>query len=151
MTLIRKSIAFARTAISAFFAAEALPVLDARDVDSYLFNRGTRMDEAWRSDRAGAVGPIALNSIPSSAVPYLLGAESESHPAPKASARCFRKASPAMKLSPSRLVRTFSGAFTRVQRTIALAPPPSRRKLVLAFGGGFARAVAHIGVLKVLE
>jgi NTE family protein len=151
MTLIRKSIAFARTAISTFFAADALPVLDAGDVDSYLFNRGTRMDEAWRSDSGGAVGPIALDPIPSSAVPYLLGAESESHPAPKASARCFRKASPAMKISPSRLVRTFSGAFTRVQRTIALAPPPSRRKLGLAFGGGFARAVAHIGVLKVLE
>ena len=56
-----------------------------------------------------------------------------------------------MKLSRSRLVRTFSGAFARVQKTIALAPPPSRRKLGLAFGGGFARAVAHIGVLKVLE
>ena len=60
MTLIRKSIAFARTAISTFFAAAgAHPVLDASDLDSYLFNRGTRMDQAEGSDRAGAVGRIA--------------------------------------------------------------------------------------------
>ena len=57
---------------------------------------------------------------------------------------------PAM-ISRSRLARTFSSALTGVQRTTALAPPPNRRKLGLAFGGGFARAVAHIGVLKVLE
>ena len=151
MTLIRKSVAFSRRAIAMFFAADAHPVLDAGDLDSYLFDRGTRMDEAWKSDRAGAVGRIAPDSIPPAAVPYLFGAESESHPAPKASARRWRKPSPTMKLSRSRLVRTLSGAFTRVQRTISLAPPPSRRKLGLAFGGGFARAVAHIGVLKVLE
>ena len=151
MILIRKSIAFARTAISTFFAADAHPVLEPRDLDSYLFNRGTSMDRAWRSDRVGAVGRIAPESIPPAAVPYLFGAESESHPAPRASARRQRKSMPAMKLSPSRLARTFSAALTRVQRTIALVPPPSRRKLGLAFGGGFARAVAHIGVLKVLE
>lgn len=152
MTLIRKSIAFARTAISTFFAAAgAHPVLDASDLDSYLFNRGTRMDQAEGSDRAGAVGRIAPDSIPPASAPYLSGAESESHPAPKASARRWSKSMPAMKLSRSRLARTFSSALTGVQRTIALAPPPNRRKLGLAFGGGFARAVAHIGVLKVLE
>ena len=32
-----------------------------------------------------------------------------------------------------------------------LAPLPRRRKLGLALGGGFARGLAHIGVLKVLE
>ena len=150
MTLIRKSVAFARTAIAMFFAADAHPVLDASELDSYLFDRGTRMDEAWGSDRAGAVERIAPDSIPPAAVPYLFGAETESHPPLTASARRRGKSSPAIGLSRSRFVRTLSGA-TRVQRTIALAPPPSRRKLGLAFGGGFARAVAHIGVLKVLE
>ena len=151
MTLIRKSVAFARTVIAMSFLADAHPVLDANDLDSYLFKRETRMDEAWGSDRAGAVGRKAPDSIPPAAAPYLFGADSESHSAPRASARRWRTSSPAIRLSRSRFVRTFSGAFTRVQRTIALAPPPSRRKLGLALGGGFARAVAHIGVLKVLE
>ena len=35
--------------------------------------------------------------------------------------------------------------------TTALASPSNRRKLGLALGGGFARCMAHIGVLKVLE
>ena len=150
MTFIRKCIAFARIAIATFFA-DAHPLRDAGDLDSYLFDRGTRVNEAWESNRAGAVGQMAPDSIPPAAVPYLFGAESESHTAPKASARRWRKPSPTTKLSRSCRMRPFSGAFTRVQRTIALGPPPSRRKLGLAFGGGFARAVAHIGVLKVLE
>ncbi|HEX8798909.1 MAG TPA: patatin-like phospholipase family protein, partial [Terriglobales bacterium] len=137
---------------STFFAAAgAHPVLDASDLDSYLLNRGTRMDQAEGSDRAGAVGRIAPDSIPPASASYLFGAESESHPAPKVSARRRSKSMPAMKPSRSRVARTFSSALTGVQRTIAVAPPPNRRKLGLAFGGGFARAVAHIGVLKVLE
>ena len=151
MLFIRKGIAFAQTTVAAYFAAAGHSVLDASDLDSYLFNREVRRDEASGPDRAGAAGRMAPDSISPAAVPYLFGAESESHSAPKASARRWRKSTPAVKLSRPRLLRTFSGALTRVQRTIALAPPPTRRKLGLAFGGGFARAVAHIGVLKVLE
>jgi NTE family protein len=90
MTFIRKSIAFARTAIASFFEKNRHPVLSASEIDFYLFNREARMDEAWESEHARAVGRIG----------------SDQH---------------------------------------------SRRKLGLAFGGGFARAMAHIGVLRVLE
>lgn len=50
MTIIRKSIAFARTAIALFFeAGGGRPVLNASDLDFYLFDRETRMDEVWGS------------------------------------------------------------------------------------------------------
>jgi len=59
---------------------------------------------------------------------------------------------PAMSFPWSRLVRAFSGALTRVHsNTTTLASPSDRRKIGLALGGGFARCMAHIGVLKVLE
>ena len=59
---------------------------------------------------------------------------------------------PSTGFSWSRLVRSFSGPLSRVRsRTVALASPSNRRKLGLALGGGFARTIAHIGVLKVLE
>jgi NTE family protein len=49
-------------------------------------------------------------------------------------------------------LRVFKSELSRV-RYPATAPvfPRRRRKLGLALGGGFARAMAHIGVLKVLE
>ena len=45
-----------------------------------------------------------------------------------------------------RSVRAFSQEWNRVSGL-----PPRRAKLGLALGGGFARGIAHIGVLKVLE
>ena len=43
MTFIRKCIAFAQTAIASFFEADRHPLLDASDLDFYLFNRAARM------------------------------------------------------------------------------------------------------------
>ena len=53
MTLMRKNIAFARTTNTAFFKADGHRVPDASDLDSYLFNREARMDEAWGSEQNG--------------------------------------------------------------------------------------------------
>jgi NTE family protein len=51
-----------------------------------------------------------------------------------------------------RFVSAFRREFSRVRYGKMVAAPMWRRpKLGLALGGGFARAVAHIGVLKVLE
>ena len=47
MTFIRKSIAFARTAIASFFEADRHPLLGANDLDFYLFNREARIDEVF--------------------------------------------------------------------------------------------------------
>jgi len=41
--------------------------------------------------------------------------------------------------------------WTRRPRGFGAAPAPAQPRLALAFGGGFARGLAHIGVLKVLE
>lgn len=41
--------------------------------------------------------------------------------------------------------------WTRRPRGFEAAPEPAQPRLALAFGGGFARGLAHIGVLKVLE
>ena len=43
------------------------------------------------------------------------------------------------------------GHVRRWTRRPATAPEPAQPRLALAFGGGFARGLAHIGVLKVLE
>lgn len=54
-------------------------------------------------------------------------------------------------VSVNRIVRSvgaFSRALTRSSNVIA---PPHRPRFGLALGGGFARGIAHIGVLKVLE
>ena len=57
-------------------------------------------------------------------------------------------------MNVSRLVRTVR-AFSRELRHQAILPPPvlPQRRLTLgiALGGGFARGIAHVGVLKVLE
>jgi len=58
MTFIRKSTAFARTAIASFFEADRHPLLGASDLDFYLSNREARMDEAW--ERKRALNPISL-------------------------------------------------------------------------------------------
>lgn len=62
-----------------------------------------------------------------------------------------------MKNPLNKIVRTFQ-AFGRewkrqaqTQLDIAIQAPPSRPKIGVALGGGFARGLAHIGVLKVLE
>ncbi|HEU5403091.1 MAG TPA: patatin-like phospholipase family protein [Terriglobales bacterium] len=48
--------------------------------------------------------------------------------------------------------RAFSRELTRGPQTLAKTPQPFERpKIGLAFGGGFARGIAHIGSLKVLE
>ncbi len=51
-----------------------------------------------------------------------------------------------------RSVRAFGRELAR-QSTPSISPlePPAKPKLGLALGGGFARGLAHIGVLKVLE
>jgi hypothetical protein len=67
MSCIRKSIAFARAAIAAFFGH---PALDASDLDFYLFNREARMDEAWESARVCVVGKGSDQIGPDTA-PYL--------------------------------------------------------------------------------
>ena len=185
MTLIRKDIAFARTAIVGFFKADEQPVLDASDLDFYLFNRGGRMDEVWESERVGGLGRIGSDRIRPATAPCLCGAESEYHPTPYSRARRGRKSMPTMSFSRSHFrnqsdsckslvgipqpadgtvlalegryrVGRFFRAFNRAliqyhHKTSVPVSPHSRRKLGLAFGGGFARAMAHIGVLKVLE
>lgn len=60
-----------------------------------------------------------------------------------------------MKNPLNKIVRTVQ-AFGRewkrqVQLEAAVQAPPSRPKIGVALGGGFARGLAHIGVLKVLE
>ena len=185
MTLIRKSIDFARTAVAAFFKADGHTVLDASDLDFYLFNPETRMGEVWGSERTDAVGRIVSDRIRPATAPSLCRAESESHSTPNSGAGRSRKSMPMMNFSWShfrdqgnscksvtvapppaaggvraletlrqvgRFVRAFNRALTQDHyKTTASVSPHSRRKLGLAFGGGFARAIAHIGVLKVLE
>ena len=57
-------------------------------------------------------------------------------------------------MNVSRLLRTVR-AFSRELRHQAILPPPvlppRRLTLGIALGGGFARGIAHVGVLKVLE
>lgn len=55
MTLIRKSIALVQTAVAAIFVGSGHQALDASELDSYLFNREARMDEALGPERAGVV------------------------------------------------------------------------------------------------
>lgn len=55
MTLIRKSIALVQTAVAAIFVGSGHQALDASELDSYLFNREARMDEALGPERAGIV------------------------------------------------------------------------------------------------
>jgi len=52
-----------------------------------------------------------------------------------------------------RSVRAFSRELTRVPNKVEapLQPAPRRLKLGLALGGGFARGLVHIGVLKALD
>ena len=51
-----------------------------------------------------------------------------------------------------RSVRVFQREFSRNRHPTTIpGARPLRRKLGLALGGGFARGIAHIGVLKVLE
>jgi hypothetical protein len=80
MTFIRKSIAFARSAIASFFEADRHPIPGMSDLDFYLFNREARMDEAWGSERAGSVGQIGSDQIRPAVAPCLCGAESQRHP-----------------------------------------------------------------------
>jgi hypothetical protein len=46
----RKSIIFVQIAIAVFFARDEHPVLDASELDCYLFNREARIEEAWRCE-----------------------------------------------------------------------------------------------------
>lgn len=48
--MIFKSIIFVQIAIAAFFARDEQPILDASELDCYLFNREARMEEAWRCE-----------------------------------------------------------------------------------------------------
>ncbi len=50
-----------------------------------------------------------------------------------------------------RTVQAFGRELTRQREPEKIQGPPSRPKIGLALGGGFARGLAHIGVLKVLE
>ena len=86
MRLIRRSIAFARTAIAAFLKPDEHLVLDASELDFYLFNRGARMAEVWGSERLGAVGRIGSDRIRPASAPCLCEAESENRLTPNSSA-----------------------------------------------------------------
>ena len=86
MKLIRRSIAFARTAIAALLEPGGHLVLDASELDFYLFNRGARMNEVWESARVGAVGRIGCNRIRPASTPCLCEADSENHLTPSSSA-----------------------------------------------------------------
>src|SRR5437588_2437385 len=50
----------------------------------------------------------------------------------------------------ARSVRAFTDAFIKPASPLALAPA-ARPRIGIALGGGFARGLAHIGVLRVLE
>lgn len=59
-----------------------------------------------------------------------------------------------MKIPLDKIVRSvqaFGRELTRQSRPGSMAEPPRRPKIGVALGGGFARGLAHIGVLKVLE
>jgi hypothetical protein len=84
--LIRRSIAFARTAIAAFLKPDGHLVLDASELDFYLFNRCARMDEVWRSERLGAVGRIGSDRIRPASAPCLCEGKSKNHLTPNSSA-----------------------------------------------------------------
>ena len=135
MALFRKTIAYPRTATNSFLGSGERSLDDATGLDSYLsylFDRETRIDKAWDF----------IADWP----------ETETEVRPDSNARRSRKSMPSTGFSWSHLVRSFSGPLSRVRsRTVALASPSNRRKLGLALGGGFARTIAHIGVLKVLE
>jgi len=66
MTFIRKSIAFARTAIASFFEADQHTSLSASDLDFYLFNREARMDEVLCQ---GLVGKLLIMKSGSTKTP----------------------------------------------------------------------------------
>jgi NTE family protein len=50
-----------------------------------------------------------------------------------------------------RSVRAFGRELARQNAPVAPPEPPRRPKVGIALGGGFARGLAHIGILKVLE
>ena len=79
---LRRCIAFARAAIAAFLKPEGHLVLDASELDFYLFNREARMDEIWGSERAGPVAQMGSHRIRPATAPCQCGAESESHHTP---------------------------------------------------------------------
>ena len=60
MTRLQEDFVFAQTANAAFFVVDGPSVLDASDLDFYLFDREARMDEVWRSERTGAVARMAV-------------------------------------------------------------------------------------------
>jgi NTE family protein len=130
MGFSRKAIIFAQKAKAAFFAGGGQPGLEARELDSYLFNRDARMDEAWEPERDGARGEsfIEAPSLPASRAFVL---------------KTFHRM--------VRSVRAFKHELARARSQVVPAPRGRRRTLGIALGGGFARTIAHIGVLKVLE
>ena len=146
MTLIRKSIAFARIATATFLGADGPFPLDASDLDFYLFNREARMDETWGSERTGAVGRMGSDRIQPN--------QSDSCKSLVETAQPRTRGILALEglHRGGRSVRAVNRALIQYHRkTTVPISPHSRRKVGLAFGGGFARALAHIGVLKVLE
>lgn len=151
MTLIRKNIDFAPTN-AAFFEADGPPVLDASDLDFYLFNREARIDEVWGSERALAVGRMGSDQIQ----PMPTRNFSKSHFRDQSDSGKSLEETPQPPAGRIHRVGRFFRAFTRTliqyqNKTTVAVSPHRRPRLGLAFGGGFARALAHIGVLKVLE
>src|SRR5512141_442955 len=51
----------------------------------------------------------------------------------------------------ARSLRAFSREITRAPQPKVVVPEFRRPRIGLAFGGGFARGIAHIGALKVFE
>jgi NTE family protein len=146
LTFIRKSIAFARTAISTFFGADGPFLLDASDLDLHLFDREARLDEAWESVRGVPVGRMESDRF--------RAARSESRKSLVGTLRPVTGRGHALEslYRVGSSVRDVNRALIQHRhKTTVTISPHGRRKLGLAFGGGFARALAHIGVLKVLE
>jgi NTE family protein len=128
------------------------PLLDAREIDFYLFNREARLEEARTSECEGTDSPAycALSFEESKLALEDKVADEES-----VAEVAIPLVSSTLSQNPlNRVVRSVR-AFKRRRcprlQTIVSGLPQRRPKLGLALGGGFARAVAHIGVLKVLE
>lgn len=63
MSFIRRSVIFAQSALAAFFTSNRGLLLDARELDDYLFDREARMDKkVWWTDYDNVDGEAVRSS-----------------------------------------------------------------------------------------